>query len=63
MQGRKEDKGRKNHCRIGVVMEIKISFLGIVDNENLVKELTDIVAKYGGVCIEIDTTPNIKDAD
>lgn len=44
-------------------MEIKISFLGIVDNENLVKELTDVVTKYGGVCIEIDTTPNIKDAD
>lgn len=43
-------------------MEIKISFLGIVNNENLVKELTDIVAKYGGVCIEIDTTPNMKDA-
>lgn len=44
-------------------MEIKISFLGIVDNENLIKELTDVVAKYGGVCIEIDTIPNIKDAD
>lgn len=44
-------------------MEIKISFLGIVDNENLIKELTDVVAKYGGVCIEIDTTPDMKDAD
>lgn len=43
-------------------MEIKISFLGIVDHENLVKELADIVAKYGGVCIEVETTPDIKDA-
>lgn len=43
-------------------MEIKISFLGMVDNENLIKELTDVVAKYGGVCIEIDTTPDMKDA-
>lgn len=43
-------------------MEIKISFLGMVDHENLVKELTDIVAKYGGVCIEVDTTPDMKDA-
>ena len=43
-------------------MEIKISFLGIVDNENLVKELTDVVEKYGGICIEVETTPDIKDA-
>lgn len=63
MQRGKENKSGKNYCGIGVFMEIKISFLGIVDHENLVKELTDVVAKYGGVCIEIDTTPNIKDAD
>ena len=44
-------------------MEIKISFLGMVDHENLVKELTNVVAKYGGVCIEVDTTPDMKDAD
>lgn len=44
-------------------MEIKISFLGIVDHENLVKELMDVVAKYGGVCIDVETTPNMKDAD
>ena len=44
-------------------MEIKISFLGMVDNENLIKELTDVVAKYGGVCIDVETTPNMKDAD
>lgn len=43
-------------------MEIQISFLGIVDNENLIKELTDIVAKYGGVCIDVETTPDMKDA-
>ena len=43
-------------------MEIKIFFLGMVDHENLVKELTDVVAKYGGVCIEVDTTPDMKDA-
>ena len=44
-------------------MEIKISFLGIVDHENLIKELIETVEKYGGVCIDVETTPNIKDAD
>ena len=44
-------------------MEIKISFLGIVDHENLVKELIETVEKYGGVCIDVDTTPNMKNDD